>query len=135
MRSLPVPRALRLCGGPAVPIQRFPYLLREPGRREGLLQEGGPFLDAFLDHHIFRVPGHQQHLHIRPQLLGHIRKFATAQLRHDHVGKQQIDRSRARFTRGEAFPAVAGFVDHVATGLQNRASESADRVFVLQPAE
>ena len=72
-------------------IQGFAGFLRESKECKRFMQERGSLLDTLLQQGILGVAGHEQDHQSGPQFPGAFGEFASAEVRHNHIGHQEIE--------------------------------------------
>jgi hypothetical protein len=75
----------------------FADFLRESKECKGFMQERGSLLDTFPQQGILGVAGHEQDHQSGPQFPGAFGEFASAEVRHNHIGQQEIEEALVGF--------------------------------------
>jgi hypothetical protein len=117
---------------PRLFVQHSTDFPRENRRGEGLLQElhVRP-KHAVADDSVVGVARKIQHFGRRP--LGHddFGQLAATQVRHDHIGQQQVDRTLVLRAQAQSLLPVAGLQHRIAVRLQGDARQRLDAIFIL----
>src|SRR5437773_6787477 len=101
-----VPRWL---GSAARRLEHAADLTSEILWREWLLEKRRAGRQIAMHHCMIRVPGDEQHLHIRPGVSEACREVTPAHMRHDDVSDHQVDRVLMPFGDAKRIETVARF--------------------------